>query len=317
MKRVLTAILLLLALVLGGCMDSTPVTTPDELKEGDYLVYYTNGEETMLIPTTYHAENTEVNALIRELTRAMNTVPPNGAYKKVRPEDMNLFVRSLLTRSGTLILYYDETYYNLKDTTEVLYRAAVTKTLCQIDGVEGIEIYVQDEPLTDENGSPVGTMVADDFLDNTFGELSFNQTMVILLYFATPDGNGLREVPVNVVYDGSFSMERLVVEQLIKGTGQITGLKEGLVQDAIPPETVVNKVTLRDGVCYVDLNEAFLNKIPEISDQVTIYSVVDSLTSLDTVLGVQFLIEGQTRDSYFGIKGFDSVFERNEDLILR
>ena len=316
MKR-LFAWILLAALLLTGCSGTDGVTTPEALGENDYLVYFTNGEETMLIPTVYHAEQTSVNGLIRELTRAMNTVPANGAYKKVRPEEMNLFIRSLLTRSGTLILYYDETYYTLKGTTEVLYRAAVTKTLCQIEGVEAIEVYVNEEPLMDETGNPVGAMSADNFLDNTFGELSFSQTMVISLFFATQSGDSLREIPVSVVYDGSFSMERLVVEQLIKGPEVITGLKQGTVQNAIPPGSAVNKVTLRDGVCYVDLNEAFMNKIPEISDQITIYSVVDSLTSLDTVVGVQFLIDGQTRDSYFGIKGFDGIFERNEELIVK
>ena len=317
MKRRLTAVLLLVVLAFCGCSANHSAVTPDSLKENEYLVYFTNGEETMLIPTRYQAESTDSADLIRELTEAMNTVPANGAYKKVRPEDMNLYVRSLMTKSGVLILYYDDTYYNLKDTSEVLYRAAVTKTLCQIKGVEGIEIYVNEEPLADENGTPVGTMKTEDFLDNTFGELSFSQTMVISLYYATPSGNNLREVDVNVVYDGSISLERLIVEQLIRGPEAINGLPENYVVNAIPSGTAVNKVTVREGVCYVDLNDAFMNKIPAISDLVTVYSVVDSLTSLDSVIGVQFLIDGQPRETYFGIKGFDGIFERNNNLIVK
>ncbi|MBR1759160.1 MAG: GerMN domain-containing protein [Lachnospiraceae bacterium] len=307
--------MILCCLMLVGCSNGNP-NTPVQ-NENTYKVYFTNGEETMLVETTYQAKSTEPGALIEELAEAMSIVPASGAYKKVRPEDMNIFERYLLTRSGTLILYYDDTYHNLKGTTEVLYRAAVVKTLCQIEGVEGIEIYVNDEPLTTEAGTAVGVMVADDFLDNTFGELSFSQTMVVSLYFATASGDALREVRINTVYDGSYSLERMVVEQLLKGPTVITGLEEGLVQDTLPAQTSINRVSVRDGVCYVDFSEDFLSKRPEITDQATIYAVVDSLTSLEDIAGVQFLIDGQTRENYFSIKNFDGVFERSEDLILK
>ena len=54
------------------------------------------------------------------------------------------------------------------------------------------------------------------------------------------------------------------------------------------------KKNLVDGVCYVNLDETFLNQNQEISEQVVLYSIVDSLTELSSVSKVQISINGDT-----------------------
>ena len=49
-----------------------------------------------------------------------------------------------------------------------------------------------------------------------------------------------------------------------------------------------------DGACLVNLDEGFLNQNFEIKEDVIIYSIVDSLTELDTINTVQIAVNGKT-----------------------
>ena len=49
---------------------------------------------------------------------------------------------------------------------EILCRAALTKTLTQVDGIDYISIYSGDQPLLDSTGMPVGMLSDSDFADS-------------------------------------------------------------------------------------------------------------------------------------------------------
>ena len=48
-----------------------------------------------------------------------------------------------------LYLYFDVNYVSMKPEQEILCRAALTRTLTQIPGVDYINIYCGDQPLMD------------------------------------------------------------------------------------------------------------------------------------------------------------------------
>ena len=58
-------------------------------------------------------------------------------------------------------------YLTMNVVTEVLYRAAVVKTLTQIAGIEGVSFQVAGTPLSDQKGNAVGVMTNDSFVENT------------------------------------------------------------------------------------------------------------------------------------------------------
>ena len=89
-------------------------------------------------------------------------------------------------------------------------------------------------------------------------------------------------------YSSNISMERLVMEQLMEGP------KESGLQATIPTGTKLITITVVDSVCYVNLDEMFFNQNKEISEQVILYSIVDSLAELPNVEKVQISINGDT-----------------------
>ncbi len=100
---------------------------------------------------------------------------------------------------------------------------------------------------------------------------------------------------------------KAILQELFKGTE-----KEGLV-NTIPPETVVNSCSTQDGVCTVDLSADFVSKRGTAYEQMSIYSVVNTLCLLDGIDEVQFLIDGE-KQMIFGNYIFDEPFTADQTI---
>ena len=105
-------------------------------------------------------------------------------------------------------------------------------------------------------------------------------------------------------------MERLVVEQLIAGPA-----KNEAVFPTINPATKVISVNVQDGICYVNLGSNFLTQIFNVTSDVTIYSITNSLVELSNVNKVQISIDGNTNINYKENISLSTVFERNLEIV--
>ena len=122
-------------------------------------------------------------------------------------------------------------------------------------------------------------------------------------------------MPTSVSFDGTISLEQLIIQQLIKGPESINGADKSLLT-TIPAETQINQITVREQICYVDLSKDFLSAVKGVEREVTLYSIVNSLVELSDINKVQFSIDGETV-KYFGDSEiiFDIPLERNLDII--
>ncbi|SFR86193.1 GerMN domain-containing protein [Anaeromicropila populeti] len=300
---------ILFILCLTSCQKKEQ-TTPNSLAT---QVFYVNSDDTKVVGEGYEVKAVEVEEQIWEYLEAMEREPESIKLKVAKPETIKVLDIELKD-NGQLTLYFDANYFSLTGVKEILCRAAIIKTLCQIEKVEYVEFYVGGEPLMETHEKPVGFQKADDFVDNTGGETDFYQTVTMTLFFANQKGNALKEIHVKAQFDGTITLEQLILQNLIDGPDEIGGVEEDSIYPTIPSGTSYLKTVIKDGICYVDLNENFLNELPDIDPEVIIYSIVNSLVEMSTVDKVQFTIGGETVKSYKGI-GFDAPFERNLDLV--
>ena len=114
---------------------------------------------------------------------------------------------------------------------------------------------------------------------------------------------------MEVHYSSNMSVEKLVVEQLIKGP--IT--KEAY--PAIPPETKIVSVSTKDGICYVNLDKGFLEQGYDVLEVIPVYSIVNSLAELPNVNKVQLSVNGDTSITYRESFSLGTVYERNLDYV--
>ncbi len=243
--------------------------------------------------------NADGNALIQE-TYPMTTV--EGALEKLKfhsvlPKEVK--VEKYKLSKGYLDVYFNSAYDKLSKSTEVLIRAAFVQTLTQVENVNFVSFYVDGEPLTDGDGNAIGMMRAEDFVQSTGSSIDSYQTTDLTLYFASKDGKALTSSKKsNVRYNVNTTIERLVVEQLIKGTSASDA------QATVPKSTMILGVSVREGICYVNLDSKFVTESYDLNPEVAIYSIVNSVIENGNVTKVQILIDGAS----------DVVYKKTIDL---
>lgn len=300
-KLSLTFLILLFGILMaGGC--SQKDKNVQDRKEGPF-VYCIDQAETKIVEVKYTPKAKTRNELVKEYLEALSVEPADITLKRAIPD--GLYVEKAEFSDSGLSLYFNSAYNNLTGITEVLARACIIKTLCQIDGVEDIAFYVGGQPLGGLNGNPIGFKGADDFIDGSSAE-----DIYVTVYFANEKGNKLVPSNLKISYDGNMQpIEKTILGILMKGP------VEPNMKKCIPDGTQLLKVTTKDGICYVDFNDKFLNKVPGVKPEIVLYSVVNSLDELSTINKVQFTIDGSAKKTFQEDIPFDGLFERNLDLL--
>lgn len=273
-----------------------------------YDIYYVDNEETKIFAESYQTETTDVQKLLEELLERLAAKPDKMQYKAPLAENFELL--GYTWDGGQLTLNFDERYKEMDTIKEVLVRASIVRTLSQVENVNYISFTVQNEPLRDNTGVAIGTMSADAFIDNAGNEINTYEKVNLRLYFANESGDMLiEENQRNVVYNSNISLEKLVVEKLIEGPATSGHYP------TINPAVKINSVTVNDRICYVNLSEAFLSQPYNVTSDVTIYSLTNSLVELPNISKVQISVNGATDIFYKETISLTNMFERNLDLV--
>ena len=276
--------------------------------ENYYKIYYVNNSEDKLVSEDYYAKEEDMDKLINEILERLTNVPEGITLKKPIPDEVK--VKDIKKKGDVLSVNFSESYKQLTGISEILRRACVVKTLCQIEGINKVEYTIENQPLMYSETNPVGAMSGDDFIDNTGGETTYYQNVQISLYYTDAAGKKLYQTRHNVEFDGTISLEELVIRQLLAGP-----LENDKLAPVLPAGTKINKVSFKDGICYVDFSKEFLEGRDGVSDDVIIYSVVNSLSDIGSVSKVQFWIDGKPVSSYRETVPIDLPIERKLDII--
>ena len=304
-KMLLFWVLMIMSVwVFMGCSrDEAPIAAPDE---GTYLIYYLNSAITKLVPRSYEAVSTNQEDLVAELMDQFIHVPKDldcqpGLTDKVTFQGSR-------QEEQVLYLYFDVNYTAMKPEREILCRAALTRMMTQIKGVDYISIYCGDQPLMDRQGNPVGVLTSGDFIMNTSNVNAYEKTE-LTLYFADETGNRLVPEKREVVHNINTSLAQLVVEQLIAGPGQ-----EGH-NPTLPSDCKILSLSVTDNVCYINFDSAFANTTLAVNEYIPIYSIVDSLSEMTTVTKVQIMINGSQDVMFRDVVSLNTTFERSQNYI--
>lgn len=187
-----------------------------QTEQSAYHIEYLNKDKNRLVEEPYEPSATDTDGMIKEFLAKLSSDSDNVDYRKPIPNDVEITNYSL---DGVLLtLHFDEDYSKMSAVDEVLCRAAVVRTMTQIDGVDCVAFYIGDAPLTDAKGNLVGTMNQDSFIENPGEQINSIQNTTLTLYFSNLDGDGLvKEVREDVYYSSNISMEKLIMEQLLDG----------------------------------------------------------------------------------------------------
>lgn len=304
MKKILW---LLFVLCVFGCVGCN---RRDPMPEGQaYTIYEVNKEETKVAERTIYTKESDAAELVRVFTDELARVSDNADTRPAIPSTVTL--NSCAFSEGTVTMDFASDYNTLSQMGEILSRAAIVRTLTQLEEVKYVTMLVDGTPLVNRSGVPVGVMTAEQFIDNSGNVINTEEIASLALFFANEEGDKLVKVNREVVYSSNIALEKLVVEQLIKG---VRDDEEGAYA-VLNPATEIVAVTVRDGVCYVNLDEGFLVSSSNATAEVVIYSIANSLVELSNINKVKFSVNGENELTYNETMSLSEVYGRNLELI--
>ena len=300
MKQFLILSLCITIFAVSGCKSADVANAP-------YKIYYLNAEQTALVEKAYTGETEDTEKAVKEMLECLKTGTDKIEERSVIPEEVELLNYKL--ENGRVKLYFDAGYASMDTAEEVLCRAAIVRSLTQLNGVKLVAFYVDNMPLKNHSGKEYGYFQADDFVQNTGASINSYEETELRLYFANENGDGLVAQNVTVKHNSNVALEKAIVEQLMRGP---SGTK---LQRTIPKGTKLLGVSIKDGICYLNFDEGLKNILPGIKPEVVIYSIVNSVMESGSVNQVQILINGESNIKFQESVDLSEALSRNYKLI--
>lgn len=314
MKKTLS-MLLAVALVcvsLAGCtveVVEEQNETQEEEKASSYSIYYLSTDATELIEEAYTPKEETADYMIKDLMQRLGK-------KAAKEEEINLLPQEVTINSYTynpdsvLTIDFNSQYNKMSRAREILVRAGIVRTFIQIPSVQAVRFTVNSEDICDSKNEVIGEMTAEMFTEYSGVDADDYRYDTFTLYFTDKTGTKLVQEKRNVYYKETIPRERVVLEQLAKGP---------MVKDhypTIPESAQVLRVVTSDNICYVDMSRSFLDYALDVSEEVTVYSVVNTLLTVCDAEKVQITVEGETAGTFKEELPLYRFYENNEQLIV-
>ena len=298
-KRKITALVMTLVLGAGAFSGCGKKET-----ESKYKIYYVNEEQGEVLAESFVPSEETTQTMLEEMTEKLNK--KNAEGHTLLPE--NIEIQSCVDDDGMIRVDFNQEYHDLNPVDEVLLRASIVKDYVQIPNIYLVTITAEGTPIVDSQGQEIGAMSLDSFLENTGKEIMAYQYKELNLYFTNEEGNQLVPEARQVYYNGNTPIEKVIVEQLLRGPG------ESGHYATLPSDTRIVGVSVADGIAYVNLGKQFVDEALPVDAQIPIYSIVNSLIDAGNVSQVQISINGDTSLIFKDKVDMNQLFQVNHEL---
>lgn len=305
-RRVLVVILVLLIAAGIGLIVG--------LVESDYVSEPYNGELYF-----FNSEMTGIESEVREIRYHDNQELAENVIEELRrgPNDRRLariverkthLISLTGVETGSVVVNLSREFLSGDNTKDLLSVYAVVKSLCALRIISSVKVVIEGRDIYTDDGSIIGYLSDRDI--NLATDTYTSEMRDVMLYFPNKDGSRLlREVRTIKVTDQQ-PIAQYIINELIRGP------ESESMTAPLNSGTVLLSVETSNNICFVNFKANFIDKNSGSADKekMTIYSIVDSLTELDTIERVQFLMDGKKVND-FGNINIGSMFGRDESII--
>jgi len=132
----------------------------------------------------------------------------------------------------------------------------------------------------------------------------------LTLYFPNSDASGLIPTKRTVVVADQEVIKAMFAELATPPSG---------MEKPLPKGTTLKGASVKDGVATIDLSPEFQKNFGggSAGEEMTMYSIVNTLTTLPNVNSVQFLLDGKKLDGILGNLDTSTPLKRNDSLVLK
>lgn len=244
---------------------------------------------------------------VEQMLEDLDTFPEEEDYCSIFQKGISVLNWNLSDEK--LDLNFNSAYKDMRPSEELVFRYFLVRSLCQIDGVSWISFYVDGEALKDAENQTVGYMNLDSFVQNIGKSLHNYQSQEFEFYFANTEGTALVKQSRQVRYNSNKSKEKVIIEELLKGSG------ENNTQGNSFGNTQILGVSVRDHICYVNFDGGFLEAYGGENPEIQIYSIVNSLIVNKLADKVQISVNGSTNIIYRDTVDLSRPLEFRENFV--
>ena len=274
---------------------------------GAYTVYYADADKDELKGLQFQPTATTFEGILDQLLQELQKTPDDTHYSIFKPD---IHMNGTSYGVDNLTVDFNASYLSLDSVDEILLRAGLVRTLAQLPGILKVSITVDGQPLTDNSGENIGPMNEETFIDTGGQGINSFSYANLGLYFSNGTGDKTVKEDRRVFYSTNLIMERVIVEQLIRGPGDEKHLA------LTSPDAKILDVTVQDKLCIVNMDSNF-NQVynDQVKPETILQAFANSICEESDVNGVQFEIEGASDVRFLGQVSLDQIFKRDPESI--
>ena len=313
MKKIRIILLLaLLAMLAAGCREkqSSAGEETGTLESGWIYLYYLNANADGFVKVPYKPDHTDnpVTATT-EIIYQLSTTEESNTDKYKASVPGTIMVNTITVLDHNLLnIDFGEAYRQLSAVDEALLRASVVQSVIQLEGVDSVTFSVNGASFMGTSNIPVGPMDRSTFLTSGNEKDLYNYELEVTLYYANASGDGLVPVTRTIQVTENLSPEMAALYALKHPPGH-SGL-----QSPLPGNLQIRSTEIVDNICYVDLSPEIEEISSGITEEVKVYSIVDTLASLNSAYQIQFLVEGEKLKELNDFENFDHLLSMEYEL---
>ncbi len=308
-RMILTAILAscILAFLTGCALIGSKGGKEKASDDNRCDVYYLEPDRLTLTTRSFTPQSEHFDGILNELLDVF--VSPEAAGVVSALPD-GIAINGYMMGVDNLTVDFNAAYLGLTNIQKALLDAALVKTLVKLPGVVSISLTADGQPIRYDDGTALTMLNADSFLEVQGEGLASYRFTTMNLYFASGDGSVIAREIRDGSYSSNMTMEQAVAEEIISGP------KEEGHRAVVSPQARVNSISISNGLCRLDMNEAF-NQPPdqEVTPEACVYAFVNSICETGSVYRVEFTIEGKTDVRLWGKLSLEQTFSREPGII--
>lgn len=305
-RKLLIPVVIVLAAIIAAVVVNIIRSDYGSVKYNGEL-YFFNDSATAIVAENREIKYRDKQGLAESVIEELMKGPTDGKHLRIIEKKARLIsVNGVET--GNVIVNFSREFITGDNTKDILAVYAVVKSLCVTEIIDSVKVVIEGKDIETGDGSIIGYLTNQDI--NLQTDTYNSEMREVTLYFPKKDSQKLiREVRSIKVTDQQ-PIAQYIINELIKGTDN-----EELSQ-ALSKDTVLLSVETSDNICFVNFKSNFLDKNSGSAEKekMTVFAIVDSLTELDTIERVQFLMDGKKVDT-FGNINIGSMFGRDESII--
>lgn len=268
-------------------------------------LYFMNETETSIEAEIREIKHSDPKRLPENVVIQLLKGPENSKHKRLISRDTKLLHLDD-DENGRIVVDLSIEFLCDDMTRNMQAVYSVVKSLCSIQGVNSVRVTVQGDAIPTSGGGSIGYLTSADI--NLPTDPYTSETNDIVLYFTDKAAKSLHKTVRSIKVADQQPLEYYIVSGLIKGPDE----KE--LSAVLDKGTELISVDTEEDICFVNLHDSFIEKNDRGKEKLAVYSIVNSLTELENINRVQFLINGK-KIHKFGDMDISGIYTRNEEII--